>query len=271
MPTGNYFVWNVDRVIFTIIEPIGVRWYSLFFLGGILFGSYLFGKMLEKEHKPSHLRDTGLYYLVIGTIIGARLGHCIFYDPYDYFSQPLKILQIWQGGLASHGGYLGVIIALYLFCRRYKEMPFLWAADRVSIVAVLAGAFVRMGNFFNSEIVGKPSSVPWAVIFPQWDMVPRHPSQLYEALGYGLVSATLYSYYLNKKRHPRPGSVFALALVLAFSFRFFVELFKENQVPAMEDGMLINMGQLLSIPFVLVGLVFYRLATTKTLERPYKK
>ena len=263
MSTSPYFVWDVDRVIFTIVEPFGVRWYSLFFLGGFLLGTYLFGKMMEKEHKPTDLRDTLLYYLVIGTIVGARLGHCLFYDPAYYFSDPLKIFQIWQGGLASHGGYAGVMLACYLFSCKYKQMPFLWLTDRIAILALLAGAFIRTGNFFNSEIVGRPSTLPWAVIFPQVDMIPRHPSQLYEALGYALISAFLYWYYLRQERRPKAGSVFGLCIALGFSFRFFIEGLKENQVPEIEDSMLINMGQTLSIPFIVAGVILFWFAVTR--------
>jgi prolipoprotein diacylglyceryl transferase len=260
---SHYFTWDVDRVIFTIYEPFGLRWYSLFFLSGILLGSYLLGKMLEHNHKPIYLRDTILYYAVIGIIVGARLGHCLFYDPGYYLSHPLRILQIWEGGLASHGGYSGLVLAIYIFSRRYRELNFWWLMDRIAFLAVLGGAFIRMGNFFNSEIVGLPSTLPWAVIFPQHDMIPRHPTQLYEALGYALISAILYAYYLSKDRRPLSGSVFGLAMAIAFTFRFFIEGFKENQVPAIEDGLLFNLGQLLSIPFVVVGLVIYGIAVTR--------
>lgn len=250
---ASFFEWNVSQEIVHFFGPFGLRWYSLFFLGGILTGFFLFGRMLIQENKPIELRDPLLYYIVIGTVVGARIGHCLFYDPGYYFSQPLRILKVWEGGLASHGGFTGVMVALYFFSRKFKELSFFWLTDRIAIVAVLAGAFIRIGNFFNSEIIGRVSDVPWAVIFSRVDQQPRHPSQIYEALGYACVSLILYLVYRVAKRQPKEGQIFGLAMVLAFAFRFFIEGFKENQV-SYEQDMLMNIGQILSIPFFVVGL-----------------
>lgn len=271
MQDMGYFVWDADRVIVNIFGPFSLRWYSLFFLSGILFGNYLFHRMLEKEGKSTELRETLLYYIVIGTVVGARLGHVLFYDPAVYFSNPLSILKVWEGGLASHGGFTGVIVAIFVFSLRYKSMPFLWVADRVAICAVAAGGFIRIGNFFNSEIVGGVTNVPWAVIFAKLDSLPRHPTQLYEAAGYLSISLILYLIYISQKRKPSEGSIMGYAMIIAYSFRFAIESLKENQV-AYEDDMLINMGQTLSVPFIFIGILLVSGVHHKLLKKsPVKK
>lgn len=246
-------VWDIDPVLIQIWGPFGIRWYSLFFLIGFITGHAAFGSFLRDADKPVHLRDPLLYYIVFGTIIGARLGHCLFYDPIYYLTHPLKILQTWEGGLASHGGYLGVMIAVYLFSRKHKETPFFWLADRVAIVAILSGGFIRLGNLFNSEIIGKPADVPWAFVFPRIDQIPRHPTQIYEALAYFFVAAVLYIVYRAADRKPLEGRLYGLVMVLGYCLRFFIEMFKENQ-EKFEDAMFLNMGQLLSVPFILIGI-----------------
>lgn len=249
--------WDVDRVIFQIYGPIALRWYSLFFLTGFVIGTYAFTSMAKKEGKdPSYYVDTGLLYLIAGTLIGARLGHCIFYEPSYYLANPLKIFQIWNGGLASHGGYLGCMIATILLVRKYKELSLPWLGDRVAILAVMAGGFIRLGNLFNSEILGKVTDVPWAFIFVKVDTLPRHPTQIYEALAFFFTALCGYLYYRKHNRKPRNWSVVGLMLALGFTFRAIIERFKENQV-SFEDDMLLNMGQLLSFPFIAVGLVFF--------------
>jgi len=249
---SEFFQWNMDQEIVHFFGPFGLRWYSLLFLGGILTGYHFFAKMLVAEGKPVELRETLLYYVVLGTVIGARLGHCLFYDPAYYFSNPIRILKVWEGGLASHGGFTGVIIAVYLFARKTKEVSFFWLVDRLSIWGILVGAFIRVGNFFNSEIIGRVTDVPWAVIFLKVDQMPRHPSQLYEALGYGTISLGLYLFYRFCDRKPLDGRLLGLAFCIAYTFRFLVENLKENQVKY-EDQMMFNMGQLLSVPFILLG------------------
>ncbi len=249
----DYFNWNISPEIVHLYGKLALRWYSLFFLAGILLGHHLFLKMCEKEGKPTEARDPLLYYIVIGTIVGARLAHCFFYDPVYTFSNPLHIFMVWEGGLASHGGFLGLFIALIFFARTHKEYPFMWMVDRGAILALMAGGFIRLGNFFNSEIIGKPALVPWAIIFQRIDTVPRHPAQLYEALTYFLISFLVYRYYLYCDRKVMPGRLLGIILVLGFSARFILENFKENQV-SFEDTMFFNMGQWLSFPFILLGL-----------------
>lgn len=250
---SNYFTWDMDRDILHIFGPFSLRWYSLFFIAGILVGNYIFGTFVKREGKPLSIREPFLYYIVIGTVVGARLGHCLFYDPIGYFSNPLTIFKIWEGGLASHGGYAGVLIAIYLFSRKYRETSFFWLADRITIVAILAGASIRIGNFFNSEIVGRVTDKSWAVIFSKVDAYPRHPTQIYEAIGYIVISLVLYLAYRFTRISEYKGRLLGLACVLAFSFRAFIETFKENQV-TFESNLPFNMGQLLSVPFIIVGL-----------------
>lgn len=250
---ASYFEWSLNPEIVHIAGPFGLRWYSLCFLSGILMGYHFFGKMLLKAGKPLELRDNLLYYIVIGTVVGARLGHVLFYDPQYYFSNPIRILKVWEGGLASHGGFTGVMVALLLFSRKFKELSFFWLTDRIAIVAILAGACIRIGNFLNSEIIGRVTDVPWAVIFLNVDNQPRHPTQLYEFFGYLSISAFLYLVYRMSQYKPLEGRIFGLAMIVAFSFRFFIEFLKENQV-TYEKDMLWNMGQLLSLPFIGLGI-----------------
>ncbi len=250
----NHLVWNVDREIVNLVGPLSLRWYSLFFLAGILLGHAIFLRMAEKEGKSTAPKDPLLYYVVVGTIVGARLAHCLFYDTAYTLQNPLHIFKIWEGGLASHGGFLGVFIALIFFTRKYKEYPFLWLVDRGSILALMAGGFIRLGNFFNSEIIGKVSTVPWAIVFAKVDNQPRHPTQLYEAAAYFLISFLVYRYYLYCNRKVLSGRLLGLICIFGFSARFIIELFKENQ-SAFENGLYFNMGQILSIPCILVGVL----------------
>ncbi|MBI2602765.1 MAG: prolipoprotein diacylglyceryl transferase [Deltaproteobacteria bacterium] len=251
---SKYFTWDIEREIFHIYGPLSLRWYSLLFIAGILVGNLIFVGMVKREGKPVQLCESLLYYVVIGLVVGARLGHCLFYDPLHYLSRPWEILQVWEGGLASHGGYLGLIIACYLFSRKHKEMSFLWIMDRMAMMGIFAGAFIRLGNFFNSEIVGRVTNVPWAIVFARVDGYPRHPAQLYESLGYLTISMGLYLLHRTTKIGNLPGRLLGLACVLAFSFRTFIEMFKENQA-AFESSLPFNMGQLLSIPFIFVGIL----------------
>lgn len=244
-------LWDIDREIFSIGVFV-LRWYSLLFALGIFLGYMVMYRIFQKEHKSIELMDSLLFHIVVGTVVGARLGHCLLYEPMDYLTDPIRIFKVWEGGLASHGGFTGVIIALILFCRRYREISFFWLADRMAITAMLAAGCIRIGNLFNSEIYGHPTDVAWAVIFKKIDDIPRHPTQIYEALGYLSISATLYLVYRLKDRHPREGSLFGAVMIMAYSFRTYIETYKENQV-AFEDGMILNMGQLLSLPFVLIG------------------
>ena len=245
--------WDVEREIFSL-GPFTLRWYSLLFAGGFGLGYLIVQRMFKKEGRPAELCDALLLYLVIGTIAGARIGHCFFYEFDRYWPPGLDLFKVWEGGLASHGGYIGVILALILFSWRHREhVSFLWIADRIAIPCLLEGGLIRIGNLFNSEIIGRPADVPWAFVMAKVDQIPRHPSQLYEAAGYLCVFGLGMLAYRIPKLRDREGFIFGMILVTGMSFRMFVETFKENQ-EVWESGMWLNMGQALSIPFILFGL-----------------
>lgn len=247
-------VWDVDREIVSF-GAFALRWYSLLFASGIVIGYFIIAKMFRDENKPQELLDSLLFHVVTGTVIGARLGHCLLYEPGEYLSDPIRILKIWEGGLASHGGFTGVIIGIILFCRKYPDISFFWLTDRIAIPAMLAAGCIRIGNLFNSEIIGRAADVPWAIVFKKVDSIPRHPSQIYEAIGYFAISLIQWIAFKTLKGKIKEGSLFGLVLIQGFGFRLFIERFKENQV-SFEDQLSLNMGQLLSVPFILVGFAF---------------
>lgn len=205
-----------------------------------------------REGQDVRQLDRLLFYLIGGSIIGARLGHCLFYDPVYYFENPIKILAVWEGGLASHGGGIGVLVSVYLF-KRKTDISYLWLLDRLVVPTALAAFFIRIGNFFNSEIVGVPTSVPWAVIFERVDSIPRHPVQLYEAISYILIFTALFLGYKYWKWMSRAGVLSGLFLVLVFTARIIIEFVKTKQ-EAYSIGLWASTGQLLSVPFVLAGI-----------------
>ena len=249
--------WDVDPVIFSIWK-IDVRYYSLFFIIAFAIGYYIFKGFFKREGVPLKLLDPLLYTLILGTLVGARLGHCFFYQPDYYLANPIEILYVWEGGLASHGGAIALLLAMWWFARHYGrkyQFNFLWIMDRLGIATALAGFFIRMGNLMNSEIYGNETTLPWGFIFLRnGEVVPKHPTQLYEALSYLLLFVLLL--YLYRKKLPRlkDGTLFGLFLLLLFAARFFIEYIKEPQV-AFEETMALNMGQLLSIPFIFAGAI----------------
>jgi len=243
--------WNVDPEIYRI-GPVAIRWYGLFFMLSFVCGIFILDWIYKKEKKPQEDMQQLLLYMLIGTMAGARLGHCLFYDPSYYLSNPLEILKVWEGGLASHGAAIGILLALYFYSRKHMDQPYLWLLDRMVIPVALAGMFIRTGNFFNSEIIGIPTQIPWAVIFERVDGMPRHPAQLYEALECLIIFVILFIVYKRRGALVPRGMLLGLFLILIFGFRFFVEFFKENQV-AFEQRMPLHMGQILSIPAVLTG------------------
>lgn len=260
-----HFVWNVSPEIFQI-GPFAPRWYGLFFALGFFFGYMIMVQIYRRENREEENLSSLFLYIFVGTLVGARLGHVLFYQPDYYLVRPWEILFIWHGGLASHGGFLGVLIAIYLYLRRYREMTFLQLSDRLTLAILPAAAFIRIGNFFNSEIVGVPASVPWAVVFLRVDSLPRHPAMLYEALSYLLVFAVLYWAYWKSEIIRRPGRVLGSAFAACFTARFLIEFVKENQV-AFEQALPLNMGQLLSIPFAAIGLFLLWKNPAKNLPR----
>lgn len=255
--------WGPDPVIFNLFGALPIRYYSLLFAGGLFIGYLIVKGMYKKEGLPLDNLDTLAFYIFVATVLGARLGHCLFYEPEYYLKHPLEMILPFSTaggkfqytgfqGLASHGGILGVFIAIWLYCRKTKE-PFMGVLDKVAVAGSLTGAFIRLGNFMNSEILGKASGSDFGVIFNRVDDVVRHPAQLYESIAYFMIFLLLFFLYRSKKFNPGKGFIFGLFFTLLFVARFSIEFFKINQV-AFEEGMSYNMGQLLSIPFILFGL-----------------
>ncbi len=258
----GYIVWDVSSDIFKLSENVPLiggftlRWYGLFFALSFILGYLIVQKMFNKENIPEKVLDQLSTYMVIFTILGARLGHCFFYEPSYFLSHPMEIIQIWKGGLASHGAAVGILLGLYVFSKKNK-LPFLWVMDRVVVAVALAGFFIRMGNLMNSEIYGYQTSLPWGFIFVRvGETTPHHPTQIYEGLSYLLIFFFLYRYYWKHIDDGKlyDGKLFGFFLVLVFAMRFFIEFVKEPQ-EIWEQNMILNMGQLLSIPLVLGGLV----------------
>lgn len=249
--------WSISPEIVSL-GPLSVRWYGLLFASSFIIGLQIMLWIYKKEDKNIDDLNDLVWFMVLGTVIGARLGHCLFYNPEYYLGHPLEILKVWKGGLASHGAALGIIAGLYLYMRKGRKYSYLWLIDRVAITVALAGFFIRTGNLFNSEIIGTETTMPWAFKFVHIDMVPRHPAQLYEALAYLAVFVILVLWYKKKNSQIPEGSILGVFLVLVFGVRFLVEFIKEDQT-YFEAGMLLNMGQLLSIPAVLGGVyLLYR-------------
>lgn len=249
----NFITWNVDPEIFSL-GPISVRWYGLMFAAGFLIGYAIVEKMFKYENENLKWLDSLFIYLIVATIIGARLGHVFFYG-WDYYSQhPGEILMVWQGGLASHGGAIGILIAMYLYSKYVTKRSMLWTLDRVVVPTALVGAMIRIGNLMNSEIYGVQTTLPWGFIFERnGETVPKHPTQIYEALAYLVSFGILMYLYWRTSVRKKLGVLLGAFFVLIFSSRFFIEFVKEDQ-EAFEAGMALNMGQWLSIPFVLLGI-----------------
>ncbi len=244
--------WDVNPEIFRI-GNFAVRWYGLLFASGFVFGYYILKKVFANEGLGENTLDRLTIYVAVGTIVGARLGHCFFYEPSFYLAHPSEILKVWHGGLASHGAAIGILLALWLFARKEKK-PLIWAIDRVVIVVALAAALIRLGNLMNSEIYGVETTLPWGFVFLRnHETAPKHPTQIYESLAYLIIFVILLRLYWKNMGRQRNGLLFGLFLLLVFGFRFLVEFVKEDQV-AFEAGMKFNMGQLLSIPFILGGI-----------------
>ncbi|MFW5973447.1 MAG: prolipoprotein diacylglyceryl transferase [Bacteroidota bacterium] len=243
--------WDTSPVVFEI-GPLSIHWYGLLFATGFLAGYSIVQRMFRREGRPEQDLEVLLLYVFVATVLGARLGHVLFYDPVYYFSRPYRILEIWEGGLASHGGAIGIFIALYLYARRRPDQPYLWVLDRIAVPTALAGSLIRLGNFFNSEIIGVPADVPWAVVFARIDSVPRHPAQLYESVAYLTIFIALFLWYRRRKGELPDGYLTGSFLTAVFTARFLIEFAKVRQ-EAFELGIGLSMGQLLSIPMVLAG------------------
>ncbi|TLX76579.1 prolipoprotein diacylglyceryl transferase [Labilibacter sediminis] len=260
----DFITWTVKPEIFSI-GPISVRYYGLFFAIAFLLGYHLLERMFKAEKIPLTWLEKLFIYVIVGTILGARLGHVFFYG-WDYYSQNIgEILMVWKGGLASHGGAIGVITAVVIYSKKVSKKTPLWTLDRLAVPTALAAFFIRMGNLMNSEIYGHPTDKPWAFRFVdnmyQWVnqgaepifTEPSHPTQLYEAFAYLALFGFILWMYWKTDAKDRTGLIFGIYLIGIFLSRFFIEFVKRNQ-ETFENDMVLNMGQLLSIPFVLVGI-----------------
>ena len=260
--------WNVDPAILRI-GGFELRWYSLLFVAGFVLGWFIFQGFFRREKISEKLLDPLLYTLLICTIVGARLGHCLFYQP-DYYLGSWagfwEIFMPWKGGLASHGGTIALLLGMWWFARKYgrkEDFDFVWILDHLAIAVAFAAFFIRLGNLFNSEIYGGPTDLPWGFVYERnGETVPKHPTQLYEGLTYLLLGFVLYALYHWRLDKMYRGSFVGLFLVVCFGSRFLIEFVKNPQVE-FEESMLLNMGQLLSIPFVLLGIGFLVYAYVK--------
>lgn len=266
--------WNTNPEIVSLFGTIPLTYYGILFTSGIALAYFAMHKIFRRENMPAEELDRLALYVIIGTVLGARLGHFLFYQPEYFWKAPLEVIlpiakingeYRFAGfqGLASHGGAIGILIALLLYVRKTK-VNFLWLLDRIAIVSPIPCGFIRLGNFMNSEIIGKPTHSDYGVVFELIDSIPRHPAQLYEAFSYFLIFLILV--FIYRKYQKPPGFIFGVSLTLLCSARFLIEFFKEDQV-AFEQGMALNMGQWLSVPFILAGMIWIlisnRLATYK--------
>lgn len=271
--------WNVDPVLFHI-GSFGLRWYSLCFLVAFLLGYYIMERMFRHEHVNEDYLGSLFLYIFLAILAGARLGHCLFYEP-DYFLTSEHWVEIFWPfqngqftgfqGLASHGAAIGILVALWLYWRKYGLNAW-WLLDRLVIVVAVGGAFVRLGNLFNSEIYGVETTLPWGFIYERnGETVPKHPTQLYESLSYFIIFGVSIWYYIKEKGQFKTGTVFGWWLVALFGVRLLIEFVKNDQVD-FEAGMALNMGQLLSLPFIIGGLAIAWLASKEKLPQgPFPK
>jgi prolipoprotein diacylglyceryl transferase len=264
----DFIHWNVNPEIFSL-GPLSIRWYGLLFALGFLLGYYIGEYMLKSENVKEKWIESLFFYLIIATVVGARLGHVFFYG-WDYYSQnPGEIIKVWHGGLASHGGAIGILIAMFLHSKLITKRTMLWTLDRIVVPTALVAAFIRTGNLMNSEIYGIQTSLPWGVIFERnGETVAKHPTQIYEALAYLFSFGVLMFLYWRTSSKNRPGLILGAFFVLMFLARLLIEFIKEDQ-EAFEAGMMLNMGQWLSIPFILVG-VFLIVRAIKKPEIVFK-
>ncbi|NME69201.1 prolipoprotein diacylglyceryl transferase [Flammeovirga aprica] len=261
----NYIIWNPDPEILDI-NGFPLRYYGVLFVTGVFLSSYFLSRIFEKEGLPQSNHDRLLIYAVLGIFIGARLGHCLLYEPAYFLSNPLEMIFpiqflpdgspefVGYAGLASHGGGIGLTIALILYARKTNH-HFIDIVDLLAVVIGIACAFIRLANLMNSEIIGTPTDLPWAFVFERIDLIPRHPAQLYEAVCYFIIFGIMMYLYQKHRTNLKSGFLSGTVIILIFSSRFLIEFIKENQVP-FEEGLSFNMGQMLSIPYILIGVCF---------------
>ena len=249
----SIITWDIDPEIFNM-WGISIRYYGLLFALGFIAGGHFMNKMFVKDGRTEKDVENLTIYMIVGTVLGARLGHCLFYDFHYYFiEEPMQILQVWNGGLASHGAAMGIFIAVYFFNRKYN-FGYFWLLDRLAIVIALAGFMIRIGNLMNSEIIGIATDVPWGFVFVRnGENFARHPAQLYEAISLLMIFVGLYWVYLKTDFKHSVGKISGLFLVVLFSLRFSFEFIKEVQED-FEESMFLDMGQILSIPLIILGI-----------------
>ena len=255
-------IWDTSPVAFTL--SLGnfhypVYWYGLLFASTFVYGILIFRWMHRREGRPVDEVYDLVLWVIGGTVLGARLGHILFYQPGYYFTHPWKILAVWEGGLASHGAVVGILTGVWLYSKRATDQSFLWVCDRIGMTVPFSGCLIRLGNFFNSEILGHPADLSWAVVFARIDALPRHPVQLYESLSYLLIFLFQLRYYLRRGDAGPDGYLFGRFFALVFWARFFLEFFKEGQAD-FEAGWALTMGQWLSLPAVALGVYLIRRA-----------
>ena len=264
----SFITWNVDPELFTILGR-EIRWYGLFWVIGLIVAVYIVQRIFEREKLPEKWFDSLFVYMMLGIILGARLGHCLFYEPAYYLANPLEILKIWEGGLASHGGVAGIIIAVWLYSKNVTHKSMIWTFDRVIVPTGFTAAMIRLGNLMNHEIYGAPTSQPWGFRFIEnigaWKAgmaepifsAPSHPTQIYEALVYFLVFAVTMYLFWKTDAKKKQGLLIGIAMIMIFVSRFFIEYIKEVQVESeilMRENTGLILGQWLSIPFIIWGI-----------------
>lgn len=259
--------WNVDPTLFSIFGR-EIRWYGMLWVIGLIVAVYIVQKIFKHEDLPEKWFDSLFIYMIVGIIVGARLGHCLFYEPAYYLANPIEMIKVWEGGLASHGGVIGIIIAVWLYSRKVTRLNMLWTFDRVMVPTGFTAAMIRFGNLMNHEIYGGPTDSPWGFRFVdnlhQWMQgaapiytEPSHPTQIYEALAYLVVFAITMHLYWRTDAKNRQGFITGVGIFIIFLFRFFVEYLKNVQVDseiAMRENTGLILGQWLSIPFILWGI-----------------
>lgn len=244
---------QLNPIAFTI-GPLSVHWYGIAFAATFVFGEWLVRRMLAREGRSDIDTSRLVLYAMVGAVLGARMVHCAFYDPQYYLAKPWKILAVWEGGLASHGGVIGLVLGLVVATRKLATGTLVYLLDRITIPSALGGAVVRLANFINSEILGIPTGGAFGVIFDSIDQIPRHPVQLYEAAAYLVLGTFLFGLYSRSTACTKPGKLTGIFLVGIFSSRLLLESFKVPQA-AYEGGNLVSVGQALSVPFIALGLL----------------
>lgn len=263
----EHFIWNIHPNILEF-GSIQLRWYGIFFVGSFFVGLSIMTWIYKREGKDPIVLDNMLLYIMAGAVIGSRLMHCFAYEPDFYLANPIEILKVWKGGLASHGGMLGLMFALYIFSKRYHE-SFFWILSRVTIAGAITASSIRFGNFFNSEIVGLPTDKPWGIIFERVDMIPRHPVQLYEASAYLLLALILWVVYKRVSFAFATKILPAIFATYMFTVRFLLEYTKTRQADYVTDYSFTT-GQMLSLPFIIIGIVWILWALFSTHKDTHK-